>query len=454
MFFPNTVGTVSTAVEGEVSVRGRCHRSMKKKEEAHYLQVTLDSFVVPVELKYMSCSCTAGKALCNHMVGLLFQTAHYSTMGYKTVPLPLSCTSSLQTWHRPRTKGVAPEATNDMTVCKPVAREKTRIRTSVKCTLYRAYAGPLPDPHIEASGEKLKEIRPQPGICKLLYGLQNLTLVDSKFGPVPFGSVLSYQCPPEMSRDIIKHPDAPEFPQLPVDGYSFRFPLDFEPNYRQLCHLESLKISRKICAAIEAETRQQSECQLWTEVRKPRLTASRFREVCHVRGQSSAKALATRILRRTPQTAAMKRGLDLEPEILKQYSDLFDVSVMQCGFIIHPDAPHLGASPDAKVFNPKEMPPFGLAEVKSCNVDNVAQVNHLVTIKGQACLKKSHKYYYQVQGQLAVSGLQWCDFITDTHTDFTVERIFRDEELILSMRQRLDHFYHDIYMDVFLNGKP
>ncbi|XP_058628359.1 uncharacterized protein LOC131538502 [Onychostoma macrolepis] len=309
-------------------------------------------------------------------------------MGFKTVPLPLSCTSSLQTWHRPRTQGIAPEATNDIVVCKPVPKKtKNRARTGVKCTLYRAYGGPLPDPHIMASGEKLQDIRPQPGICKLLHRLEGLNFVDSKFGPVPFGSVLSYQCPPEISRDIIKHHGAPVFPQLPVDGYNFKFQINFEPNYKQQCHLESLKVSREISAAIEAETRPQSECQLWN----------------------------------------------------------------QCGIIIHPDAPHLAASPDAKVFNPRETPPFGLAEVKSCDVEEVSQVKHLITVQGQACLKKTHKYYYQVQGQLALSGLQWCDFITDTHTDFTVERIFRDEEIINSMRQNLDYFYHNIYMDILLH---
>lgn len=66
--------------------------------------------------------------------------------------------------------------------------------------------------------------------------------MDSKFGPVPFGSVLSYQCPPEISRDIIRHPDAPVLPQLPIDGYNFKFPAHFEPNYMQQCHLESLKV--------------------------------------------------------------------------------------------------------------------------------------------------------------------------------------------------------------------
>lgn len=109
-------------------------------------------------------------------------------------------------------------------------------------TLSLFLSGPLPDPHMMASGEKLKDIHPQPGLCKLLHGLENLNLVDSKFGPVPFGSVLSYQCPPEISKDCIRHPDAPAFPQLPVDGYNFKFPANYELSYKQQCHLESLKV--------------------------------------------------------------------------------------------------------------------------------------------------------------------------------------------------------------------
>lgn len=125
---------------------------------------------------------------------------------------------------------------------------------------------------------------------------------------------------------------------MPFESYNFKFPIDFEPYYKQQRHLDSLIVSQEFSAAIEAETRMQSECQLWSQVRKPQLTASRFCEICYVRGELSAKALATHNLRGTPQTAAMRRGLDLEPEILRQYSDFCDVSLKQCGVIIHPDS--------------------------------------------------------------------------------------------------------------------
>ncbi len=80
------------------------------------------------------------------------------------------------------------------------------------------------------------------------------------------------------------------------------------------------------------------------------------------------------------------------------------------------------------------------------------KLNTWSQLKARPALRS--KYYYQVQGQLPFSGLQWCDFITDTHTDFTVERIFRDEEIIYSVRQKFDNVYHNIYMDVSLSCKP
>ena len=49
------------------------------------------------------CSCVAGTALCNHIVALLLQSAHYSETGAKVVPPVHSCTEMEQQWHKPRT---------------------------------------------------------------------------------------------------------------------------------------------------------------------------------------------------------------------------------------------------------------------------------------------------------------------------------------------------------------
>lgn len=47
-------------------------------------------------------------------------------------------------------------------------------------------------------------------------------------------------------------------------------------------------------------------------------------------------------------------------------------------------------------------------------------------IDGHMLLKKSHNYYYQVQGQLATTQLPWCDFVVWTPHGTTIQRIERD----------------------------
>lgn len=148
----------------------------------------------------------------------------------------------------------------------------------------------------------------------------------------------------------------------------------------------------------------------------------------------------------------MKRGIDLEPEVLQQYSDFCNVNASPSGFVIHPDAPYLGASPDAKVYDPTEDPPFGLAEVKCPNVDHITEASHIKFVNGHAKLRRNHKYFWQVQGQLAITGLPWCDFITSNKSEITFERIWRDDSLIMEMKNELDHFLNTI-METYLKNQ-
>uniref|UniRef100_A0AAV2LUA0 Uncharacterized protein n=1 Tax=Knipowitschia caucasica TaxID=637954 RepID=A0AAV2LUA0_KNICA len=82
-------------------------------------------------------------------------SAHFSTLKLPVVPADLSCTEELQTWHRPRTQGIKPEAVSEMIVSKP--RLKKATKAVVKSTLYPAHSGPLPDQHlmtIEPTGDR------------------------------------------------------------------------------------------------------------------------------------------------------------------------------------------------------------------------------------------------------------------------------------------------------------
>ncbi|KAL2085547.1 hypothetical protein ACEWY4_018867 [Coilia grayii] len=204
--------------------------------------------------------------------------------------------------------------------------------------------------------------------------------------------------------------------------------LSFVPMLHQSFHLDCLAVNG-LSATLEQETRGQSRCPLWSMARESRLTASRFHKVLHARGEESMQRLAIRILKGTRQTAAMRRGLELEPEVLRSYGEVAHVNVYASGFVVHPDAPHLGASPDGRVVDPTEFPPFGLVEVKCPNVQTIFEATHIKAVGGKPQLKRGHKYWTQVQGQLAVTGLRWCDFVTDTAGDLTIERIWLAKHL-------------------------
>ena len=63
----------------EAVVFARCHRSMKKSEPAHSLQLIIITENKKVPGK---CSCVAGAGFCHHFIGLLFYLAHLKQLGF------------------------------------------------------------------------------------------------------------------------------------------------------------------------------------------------------------------------------------------------------------------------------------------------------------------------------------------------------------------------------------
>lgn len=127
-------------------------------------------------------------------------------------------------------------------------------------------------------------------------------------------SPTSTQCPWAVlfySTLILFH--APPPPPLPLDGYRLEpTSCQFVCSLQQQLHLQSLETNLHMVRKIEVATREQSVSVEWHRVRRDRLTSSRFREICHVRGQSSAEHLSEWIRKGVAQTALMKRGLALE----------------------------------------------------------------------------------------------------------------------------------------------
>ncbi|CAB1321139.1 unnamed protein product [Coregonus sp. 'balchen'] len=92
-------------------------------------------------------------------------------------------------------------------------------------------------------------------------------LVDSHFGKVQVGSLLSYQQPPITTRHIVHHKETPPFPSLLESNFQG---CTFVLSEEDKLHIESLQVSFATAHKIEQATREQSAVSDWQVLRKPR----------------------------------------------------------------------------------------------------------------------------------------------------------------------------------------
>ena len=110
-------------------------------------------------------------------------------------------------------------------------------------------------------------------------------------------------------------------------------------------------------------------------------------------------------------------------------------AVFDVGISVNPALPYLGASTDGKIYDPFSDSCYGLLEIKcpfakrAKTLEQAAsdQSFYLEKRGNNYCLKKDHScgYYAQVQEQMTITGLEWCDFcvyLSDSN-EMCVDRI-------------------------------
>lgn len=160
--------------------------------------------------------------------------------------------------------------------------------------------------------------------------------------------------------------------------------------------------------------------------------------------------LAERLLKGTKiETSAMKYGLEHEDEVAQFYAKHFNRDVVKVGFVINPSVPHLGCSPDRRVYDPSENSPWGLFEIKCSMKEELKDVEYLQKnpTTGAYSLRRSHQhYYYQVIGCLGLTGEGWFEYFVQCKKEFHYERIYQDTELFSIIAENLHQFYFCYYL--------
>lgn len=143
-----------------------------------------------------------------------------------------------------------------------------------------------------------------------------------------------------------------------------------------------------------------------------------------------------------------------------------NISVEETGLTLYASHSFLGASSDGRV---REGDSMGIMEIKcpfsldgtnitKMEVPDILALNSksfcLIQNENGPALKRNHKYYVQVQGEMAIMGMPWCDFVLWTaaeRNNIFIERIYFDAEFVTNMMPKLVAFYIEHIYPVYYN---
>ena len=215
----------------------------------------------------------------------------------------------------------------------------------------------------------------------------------------------------------------------------------------KLSFLKTLSLDDNQIKILESSTVEQSNSLLWHEERRKRLTASNFGIVCKLRKTTNKDAVAYRLVNNaTGSLPALLWGREKEKVAVKILQEKLSITVSGCGFFVDQVYPFLGASPDGLVDNdfiveikcPSSARHFRTIK----DAIREKKCDHLKLVDDQITVNRRHSYFYQVQGQLRVTGRSKCIFVTWIPEDMHIEHIEMEKTFWQErMEQHLKSFY-------------
>ena len=175
---------------------------------------------------------------------------------------------------------------------------------------------------------------------------------------------------------------------------------------------------------IEANTREQANCSLWSDMRKGRLTASKHHDIYTKiytisRSTSTVRASTTPLvaqilnLEKLLELQSIKWGVDHEQDALKAFytehcTKHQDFKTEKSGLHLNKEEPYIAASPD-DFMSCKCHGRFTLEIKCSFNIrdqkitDGMKECEFLTISSGNITINKGHKYYTGIVSQMAIT---------------------------------------------------
>ena len=467
-----------------------------KKDKMYSVRIVLSEHTGHIEKAF--CVCPAGlSGCCNHVTATLYCIEDYFHLKLNEDDQK-GCTEKLQTWNQPRKKKVDARPTNLVMLtkkvygvekrpkacnvnkwdCRPTSRravppyrkanlrKKLLVIDQAKKEAATYAVGTATD-----DVERKKAIEAQSMLLR--YGTSCfLQLLDEE--PVPTENRIQKLRDERIARAAAKRHKFQQELSSTVDAVNrdhnycgcpitaSRFQLESVPAPQYLIrnlYEEHVCVSPSRAIEIEACTRNQSLSNLWHEERKLRISASILKTVCHRKADTNVESfIKNKLAPKSINSVAINYGRTNEDTAVSCYIEYQEkrgtkLTVHKCGLFIDPSIPWLAATPDSLV---KIGQDTGCLEVKCpfvCAKKSIAAASLeqssfcLQNSNRNLQLKTSHQYFYQVQAQLYVTRLPWCDFVLWAPSeDIHVERIYYDQQFIENAISKARVFYFDKFL--------
>lgn len=232
-------------------------------------------------------------------------------------------------------------------------------------------------------------------------------------------------------------------------------------------YLDKMKLDIDEIERIEVATRDQNDSELWHALRNGRLTSSRFGEIRNRKERTDSRRLVRDIMGYSTQMKTLppqiRWGQENEQKAIKCYiedrlSVGEEVTVTPSGLHLLPNKSYLGASSDGVVLcTDVDILHQSCVEVKCpYSIDKCVTIELTPTEIAKKYgnkfymelgsddalhLRHDHHYYAQVQGEIAILGVDWCDFVVYSNNIIVVDRILPDTEYWHELEQILEDFY-------------
>lgn len=217
-----------------------------------------------------------------------------------------------------------------------------------------------------------------------------------------------------------------------------------------LYYTEHVQIDLSKCHDIEQETRAQPLCKRWHHERRLRLTASNFGRIVSCRADFQSLAMDLHSPQNISHVPAVKLGIQAEKVAKQKFLKNCSAEKMyDCGLVVNPALSYLACSPDGLVYIDGQP---SLVECKALYMSKGKTVLQVIDNRSTSCLalsgptlslKENHYYFFQLQGQMAITGMHSCYFVitADLAEEPFVQRVMFAPDVWQNMVPKLRDFY-------------